>query len=127
MFAGKCSVDRFKSIFLVTPRGSTLHQIVPTPSSLTRNPVKLTYTRMKCSIFSRTFFQSCPFLYFRECKYEQEQEFSTTARQLNYRRAKEEKQKKIKRLKQLQKIQQGQKRRSMKRVGTRTDFVVPFF
>ena len=54
---------------------------------------------------------------FRECKYEQDLEFSATSRQLNYRRAKEERQKKIKRLKQLQKIQQGQKRRTMKRVN----------
>ena len=39
LLAVKYSVDRFKSIFFVTPRGSTLHQIVPPPSSLTRNPV----------------------------------------------------------------------------------------
>ena len=57
------------------------------------------------------------FSIFRECKYEQDLEFSATSRQLNYRRAKEERQKKIKRLKQLQKIQQGQKRRTMKRVN----------
>eukprot|EP00093_Oithona_nana_P004547 04547.XXX_143312_139620_1 [CDS] Oithona nana genome sequencing. len=54
----------------------------------------------------------------KECKYEQDLEFSATSRQLNYRRAKEERQKKIKRLKQLQKIQQGQKRRTMKRKMT---------
>ena len=31
--------------FLVTPRGRTLHQIVPPPSSLTRNPVYCRYSR----------------------------------------------------------------------------------
>ena len=60
-----------------------------------------------------------PKFFSRECKYEQDLEFSATSRQLNYRRAKEEKQKKLKRLKQLQKIQQGQKRRTMKRVSLR--------
>ena len=59
-------------------------------------------------------------LYFRECKYEQDLEFSATSRQLNHRRAKEEakeeKQRKLKRLKQLQKIQQGHKRKNMKKV-----------
>ena len=29
-------------IFLVTPRGGMLHQIVPPPSSLMRNPIELT-------------------------------------------------------------------------------------
>ena len=32
------SIDESK-LFLVTPRGITLHQILPPPSSLTRNPV----------------------------------------------------------------------------------------
>ena len=43
LFGGKCRVDRFKSnFFLVTPRGRTLHQILPPASSLTRNPVYYT-------------------------------------------------------------------------------------
>ena len=40
LLAGKCRVVRFQPIFLVTPSmGSTLHQIIPPPSSLTHNPV----------------------------------------------------------------------------------------
>ena len=71
----------------------------------------------QCIIFYLLVFFLFFFSIFRECKYEQDLEFSATSRQLNYRRAKEERQKKIKRLKQLQKIQQGQKRRTMKRVN----------
>ena len=42
----------------------------------------------------------------RECKYEQDQEFKQTARQLNYRRYKEEKQKRLKILRKLEKLKE---------------------
>ena len=34
LFRDRCRVDQFKSIFFVTPRGKTLHQIIPPPSFL---------------------------------------------------------------------------------------------
>ena len=35
LFAGKCRVDRYQSnFFLVTPMGSTLHQMIPPPNPL---------------------------------------------------------------------------------------------
>ena len=46
LFSDKCRVDRFKSNFcFVTPRGRTLHQLIPPPSSLTCYPVFSLSTR----------------------------------------------------------------------------------
>ena len=86
------------------------------------NISKISMYKMKVTATKETIswiYSFSPKFFSRECKYEQDLEFSATSRQLNYRRAKEEKQKKLKRLKQLQKIQQGQKRRTMKRVSLR--------
>ena len=45
-------------------------------------------------------------LIYRECKYEQDEEFRQTNRALNYKRYKEEKQKRVKRLKKLEKLKE---------------------
>ena len=59
------------------------------------------------------------FFYSRECKYEQDLDFSNTQRQLNYRRRKDQIKKKLIRLKKLQKLReeaevQGEQQESVK-------------
>lgn len=52
-----------------------------------------------------------PFFWYRECKYEQDLEFSATSRQLNFRKAKDAKLKKLKRIRKLKKIRSDKLKR----------------
>ena len=65
-------------------------------------------------------------MYCRECKYEQDLEFSATSRKFNYRKTKEQKQRKLKRLRRLKKIKESKiKNIYTKRVGRIVDHYLP--